>query len=197
MSVDQLWDRVAAIRALYERWEKRTASRFDGWSVRRRWGTFVLVPTLLVCCVGTAFGVPAAWLLNSTLEASRGAPSPDAAANDYLMALGYDNEDGLLPVLDNDHQDELLTGWRSYRAAMNKTTPPPAKLEFGALTVGPIVNGQAEVSTEVSATWWGTTSYSSEAHTWHFKTREGNGWQVQTVEPFTWCGGYVRSDACG
>ena len=36
----------------------------------------------------TAFGVPAAWVLRATVEASRGAPSPDAAADEYLMVLG-------------------------------------------------------------------------------------------------------------
>lgn len=140
--------------------------------------------------------MPATWLLRSTIEASKGAPSPDAAANEYLLALGYDNEDGLLPVLDNDRQGELLTAWRAYRAAMSDTTPPPAKLDFGALTVGPIVEGRAKVSADVSATWWGENAYSSEAHTWRFTTRRDNGWQIEEVEPFAWCGGYVRSDTC-
>lgn len=187
---------VDRARDRYQRWEARTATRFTGWSVRRRWTILVLLPTLLVCCGGTAFGVPAAWVLRTTLEASRGAPSPDAAANEYLLALGYDNEAGLLPVLDNDHQGELLTAWRAYRAAMSATTPPPSKLDFGSLAVGPVIDGRAVVSTEVSATWWGASAYRSEAHTWRFTTRQDNGWQVETVEPFAWCGGYVRQDAC-
>jgi hypothetical protein len=164
--------------------------------VRRRWTILVLIPTLIVCGNGMAFGVPAAWVFHATLEASQGAPSPDAAANEYLLALGYDNEDGLLPLLDNDHQDALLAAWRAYRAAMSGTTPPPSKLDFGPLAVGPIVDGRAVVSTEVSATWWGENAYRSEAHTWRFTTRQDNGWQVEAVEPFTWCGGYVLAAAC-
>jgi hypothetical protein len=187
---------VDRLRERYRRWEARTVARFGGWSVRRRWLTFVLIPTLIVCCGGTAFGLPAAWLLRTTIEASKGAPSPDAAANVYLMALGYDDEAGLLPMLNNDHQDELLTGWRAYRAAMSGTTPPPSTFDFGTLTVGPIVDGRAEVSAEVSATWWGENSYRSAAHTWRFTTRRDNGWQIERVKPFAWCGGYVRADAC-
>jgi hypothetical protein len=160
----------------------------------------VLLPTLLVCCGGTVVGVPVAWVLRMTIEAGRGAPSPDAAANDYLMALGYANEEGLLAVLDNDHQGELLDQWRAYRDAMKGTDPPPSRLDFGTLTVGPIVDGRADVSTDVQATWWGTngggTAYNSESLTWRFKTREDNGWQVAAVEPPAWCGGYVRADAC-
>jgi hypothetical protein len=67
----------------------------------------VLLPTLLICFGGTVAGVPVAWVLGQTIEASRGAPSPDAAADEYLMALSYDNEDGLLPILANDRQEAL------------------------------------------------------------------------------------------
>jgi hypothetical protein len=62
------------------------------------------------------------------------------------------------------------------------------------------VKGLVEVTTDVSATWWGTDghafAYSSTAHTWRFKTREDNGWQVVSVDAPQWCGGYVRLDAC-
>lgn len=182
------------------RWEQRKVDRLSTWSVRRRWATFVLLPTLLVCCGGMVVGVPVAWVLRQTIEASRGAPSPDAAANGYLMALGYNNEDGLLPILDNDVQDRLLTGWRAYRKAMDNTNPPPARLDFGALTLGRIVGGRAQVAVDVSATWWATDghalAYSSEKHTWRFQTRDDNGWQVTAVDAPSWCGGYVRLDAC-
>jgi len=181
-------------------WEVRNTDRFAGWSVRRRWATFVLLPMLVFCCGGTAVGIPSAWALRLTLEASKGAPSPDAAADSYLMALGYNNEDGLLAILDNDHQDGLLAQWRAYRKAMDGTTPPPSRLDYGSLTVGPVANGRAEVSTDVSATWWpsdGTGSgYRSDAYPWRFQTREENGWQVVAVQAPTWCGGYVRPDAC-
>jgi hypothetical protein len=180
----------------YRRWEARNVARFGGWSMRRRWLTFVLVPTMILCCGGTALGAPAAWLLGTTIEASRGAATPDAAANEYLLALSYDNEDGLLAVLDNDNQDELLTAWHAYRATMSGTTPPPSSLDFGPLAVGPVADGRAEVSAEVRATWWGDLAYQSESHTWRFTTRQDNGWQIEKVEPPAWCGGYVRADAC-
>jgi hypothetical protein len=141
-----------------------------------------------------------AWVFRETIEASRGAPTPDAAADDYLMALSYNNEDGLLPILDNGHQDALLAGWRAYRRAMDTTTPRPSRLDYGGLTVGPVVDGRAEVTTEVAATWWGgdghATGYTSDQFVWRFQTREDNGWQVVSVEAPTWCGGYVRLDAC-
>ena len=105
----------------------------------------------------------------------------------------------MLPILDNDHQDTLLAGWRAYRKAMDGTPPPPSRLEYGSLTVGPVVDGHAEVTTDVSATWWGTAGnaggYRSQARTWRFQTREDNGWQVVDVDSPTWCGGYVRLDA--
>ncbi|GID98020.1 hypothetical protein ACFQFC_15835 [Amorphoplanes digitatis] len=184
----------------YVRWEHRKAARFNSWSSGRRWATFVLLPTLVFCCGGTVVGVPVVWAIRETVEASRGAPSPDAAANEYLMALGYDTEDGLLPVLDDDHQDELVAEWRAYRKAMDSTNPPPARLDFGALAVGPLDDGQAAVTADVSATWWDTggpaTSYRSKAFTWRFRAREDDGWQVVSVEAPAWCGGYVRQDAC-
>lgn len=193
-------NRWARIKARYEAWERRKASRFAAWSDGRRLATFVLLPSMVLCCGGGVVGIPTAWALRETTEASRGAPAPDAAADSYLMKLGYNTEEGLLPILDNDRQDELLTRWRAYRKAMDTTTPPPSRLDFGALTVGPVVDGQAEVTTKVSATWWATdgraTAYSSEEHTWRFRTREDNGWQVVSVEAPAWCGGYVRLDAC-
>jgi hypothetical protein len=198
--VDQVPSRSARIEAGYRRWETRTAARFGHWSVRRRWTVFVLLPTLLICGGGTVAGVPVAWVFGETIKASRGAPSPDAAADAYLMALSYDNEDGLLAILDNDHQEALLTQWHAYRDTMNATDPPPSRLDFGSLIVGPRASARAEVTTDVSATWWktgdGTSGYQSPAYKWRFQTREDNGWQVSAVEAPTWCGGYVRADAC-
>ncbi|GAB1695141.1 hypothetical protein [Krasilnikovia sp. M28-CT-15] len=189
-------ERLTAIARRWQRWEQRTATRFAGWSVRRRWLVLVLLPTLLICGASIV-GVPLALLTRATIAASRGAPSPDAAANIYLMALGYDNDAGLLPVLDDEPQDELLTQWRTYRDAMRGTDPPPAKLDFSSLTVGPIADGVAEVTVDVSAHWQGAgQSYRSQAYTWRFQTREDNGWQIVAVEAPAWCGGYVRADAC-
>jgi hypothetical protein len=163
---------------------------------------FVLAPLLVFCACGTVVGGPALWVIRQTLEASRGAPSPDAAADTYLMALSYDNEDGLVAVLDNDHQDELLKQWHAYRDAMKGTDPPPFRLDFGSLTVGPIERGRAEVTTDVSAVWSNTDEngrlggYRSKDHTWHFKTREDHGWQVAGVAAPAWCGDYVLPEKC-
>ncbi|SNY58176.1 hypothetical protein [Paractinoplanes atraurantiacus] len=155
---------------------------------------------LLFCLGGTVIGIPAVWALRQTVEASRGASSPDAAVNSYLMALGYNAEEGLLPILLDDEQQHLLAAWRSYRSAMDSTIPPPAKLDFGSVTVGPIDNDRADVIVHVSAIWWhanGTAlSYRSEEHPWRFVTRKDGGWQVAEVSAPRWCGDYVRLDAC-
>jgi hypothetical protein len=173
---------------------------YASWSTRRRWFVLVLVPTFLVCCCGAPAAGGAFWLLRTTIEASRGAASPDAAASEYLMGLGYDNEDGLLPLFDNERQDELLDQWRTYRADMERTDPALSRFDFGTLVVNQVDADHARVSTEVTATWWSTNgggmAYDSDALPWRFETREDNGWQITAVEPPAWCGGYVRPDAC-
>jgi hypothetical protein len=121
--------------------------------VRRRWTVLVLLPTLLLCC-GTVTATPLLWVARMTLDAGRGAPGPDAAADTYLTALSYGDDEGLLPLLDDDHQDDLLKQWRTYRDAMQHTDPPPARLDYGALTVGPIVDGWRVSAVEVPA-WCG------------------------------------------
>jgi hypothetical protein len=199
--IDGLKRWASRARERYGRWEARVASgRLSGWSVRRRWIILVLVPTVLVCCGGTVIGVPVAWALRLTIEASKGEKTPDAAVNVYLLALGYNNEDGLLPVLDNRSQDSLLSQWRAYRDAMQGTDPKPSRLDFGSLDVTSIRAGRAEVTTGIAATWWGTDgraeSYRSQEHAWVFETREDNGWQVSAVRAYPWCGGYVRVDVC-
>jgi hypothetical protein len=110
----------------------------------------------------------------------------------FPMALSYGNEDGLLPILDNRHQDALWAGWRAYRKAMDDTTPRPSRLDYAGLTVGPVVGGEAEVTTEVAATWWagnGNAGYSSDEHMRRFQTQGDNGWQVVAVDPPVWCSG--------
>jgi len=190
------------VREWYRQWERRAAGRFSGWSVRRRWVAFVLAPLLILCCCGGVVGVPVLWMIRETVKAGRGAPAPDAAASGYLTALGYGQEQGLLPLLDDDRQDELLAQWRAYRAAMDATKPGgPARFDFGSLTVGPVDRGRAEVSTDVAATWWGTggsaLSYRSQEFPWRFQTRQTRGgWVISAVQAPAWCGGYVRLDAC-
>lgn len=128
-------NRWVTVKVRYESWVRHRSAQFAHWSVRRRWVTFVMLPVMVMCCGGTVVGVPLAWVFRVTVEASKGAPTPDAAADDYLMALSYGNEDGLLPVLDKGHQDALLAGWRAYRKAMDGTTPKPSRLDYAGLTV--------------------------------------------------------------
>jgi hypothetical protein len=186
----------------YQRWEDRRRPKLSAWSTRRRWLVLVLLPSLLCCCGGGVIGVPVVWFLRETESAGKGAPAPDAAADDYLMALGYGQEEGLLPLLDDEHQDELLSQWRDYRAAMQGTDPPPARFDFAGLKVGPIEHGRAEVTTDVRAAWWITedngriSMYDSEAFTWRIETREDDGWRVTKVEAPVWCGGYVLASKC-
>ena len=135
--IDRWRGRLHRLTTRYRHWEQRRARRLNGWSVRRRWATFVLTPLLIFCACGAVLGGPALWILRQTLEASRGAPSPDVAADTYLMALSYNNDDGLIVVLDNDNQDELLRQWHAYRDAMSSTDPPPFRLDYGSLSIHP------------------------------------------------------------
>jgi hypothetical protein len=195
-------DQVGQLRQRYAAWESRRLTRLSGWSVRRRYVVLVLLPALLCCCGGGVVGVPATLLLRETVKAGKGAPTPDAAANDYLMSLGYNQQEGLLPLLDDEHQGVLLAQWKAYRADMDRTDPPPAKLEFGALTVGPVADGRAEVSASVSASWASTDDngrlqlYQSQAYQWRIETRDDDGWRVSVVHAPAWCGGYVLASKC-
>jgi hypothetical protein len=39
-------------------------------------------------------------------------------------------------------------------------------------------------------------SYTGTTAVWTFLTREDNGWQIEAVTPYPWCGGYVTASAC-
>jgi hypothetical protein len=199
-AVDRVAAQLTRAKAGYEQWEQRQiAKRFAGWSVRRRLTVFVLLPVVLICGAGVV-SIPALWLVGATVDAGRGAPSADAAASEYLMRLSYGNEDGLLPVLDDSRQDELLGQWREYLAAMRATDPPPFRLEFEKLGLAPATRDQTEVRTDVQAVWWDTdndgrtSGYSSSPRTWLIEVREDDGWRVSKVSAPPWCGadGYVR-----
>jgi hypothetical protein len=118
------------------------------------------------------------------------------------MALSYGDEDGLVAVLDNDRQDELLKRWRTCRKTMEATSPPPFRLDFGSLVVGTIARGRAAVTTDVSAVWSSTDQsgrlggYRRSEQTWRFQTHNDSGWQVEHVEAPAWCTGYVVQQSC-
>ncbi|MBB4747159.1 hypothetical protein [Actinoplanes lobatus] len=193
------WVRWRVVKAAYERWEERhVRHRFSGWSVRRRLAVFVFTPTLLICC-GGILSVPVLWFARVTVEAGKGAPSPEAAADEYLIRLSYNDPDGLLPLLDDGGQERLLSQWRTYQDAMRSTDPPPTRLDIKSLRSGPVVDGRAEVRAEVQAVWWGADDngrlggYSSSPRTWVIKTRNDDGWRVAGIDAPPWCGtgGYV------
>jgi hypothetical protein len=56
------------------------------------------------------------------------------------------------------------------------------------------------VEVELYPVWWdkngGAISYQGTAQVWTFRTREDNGWQIEAVTPYPWCGGYVDAKAC-
>ena len=89
----------------------------------------MLLPCALLCGGGILLGAPLVWI-GQTITASKGAPSPAAAVHTYLMALSYDNDAGLLPVLDDDQGDRLTAQRRAYRAEMHKGDAAPSKLDF-------------------------------------------------------------------
>lgn len=162
----------------------------------------MLAPVLVLCCCGGVAGVPVAWFFRQTVEAGKGAPDPAAAADSYLLALGYDNQDGLLPLLDKAHRQDLLRQWRDFRAAMDRTTPRPSRLDYGPLTSSLDGRGLVHVTAAVSVTWWGTDGgssggFRSQQHDWSFQTRDDNGWRIVSVDQPAWCGtgGYVSQ--CG
>lgn len=199
-AIDHVLSRFARIRESYEEWERRqVASRLGDWSVRRRLLTFVLLPLMLLLCCGAPIGIPALVFVRETVEAGRGSPAPDAAANEYLMALSYATEDGLLPLLDNDRKDDLLEQWRAYLAAMQATEPPPFRLDFSHLDVGLESDRRTEVRIEVKAVWSDVdengrqSGWISSPRTWLIETHEDDGWRVSRVNAPSWCGtsGYV------
>jgi hypothetical protein len=189
---------ISRLKTRYLTWENRTAGRLHHWSVRRRWAVLVLIPALLVSCGGTIVGGPLAWITGQTIEAGKGAPNAQAAVNIYLLALSYNNDDGLLPIVGNSRG--LMKQWTTYRAEMSRGNYAPSKLDFsfGATSQ----NGDhAQIDADVYAIWWNTTNghlggYQGPAHTWHFTAHEDSGWRIESVGPGSWCGGYVRSDLC-
>lgn len=184
----------------YMQWEARGADRLSTWSPARRWLVLVMTPALLLCCSGTVIGAPLTRFVGETAKASKGAASPAAAVSVYLDALAYGEDAGLLPVLDDAQGDALMDQWLAYRAEMYRGESAPSNLEHGIDGSTPIGDGRASVQAGVYPVWWakdgGGMSLHGTSHVWQFSTREDNGWQVETVTPYPWCGGYVKPSAC-
>ncbi|WP_433298999.1 hypothetical protein ACQP2F_45030 [Actinoplanes sp. CA-030573] len=192
--------RLATMKQRYLSWELRVVdARFAGWSPKRRLVLFVWLPAMIALCCGGPLAVPVVWTLRATVAAGQGAATPDAAADEYLMRLSYGDDAGLLPLLDDEHQDDLIQQWRDYRAAMLSTDPPPFRLDFASLDLRPAAGDRAQVRVNVHAVWWSADEngrlggYSSSPRTWVIETRNDNGWRVSHVNAPAWCGvgGYV------
>jgi hypothetical protein len=192
--------RIDQLRARFTGWENRAVDRFKHWPVGRRWVVFVLLPCMVICCGGAVVGIPLTWFVNETVKAGRGAVSPDAAVDTYLLALGYGREDGLLNVLEDHQGAQLLAQWRAYRAEMQRGDNAPSQLQHQFVGTTSTDADHAVVDVEVYPVWspknGGATSLHGSRHPWKFTTREDGGWQVASVEPYPWCGGYVRVDVC-
>jgi hypothetical protein len=188
------------IIARYEGWESRRVQRLSGWPRRRRWLVFVLLPVMLFCGGGTAIGIPIMWAIGLTADASKGAANPEAAVNIYLIALGYRNDDGLLPVLDDDQDDALMRQWNAYLAETRRGGTQPSKLDFDFRGQRQLDARHVEVIAGVSPVWWntsgGATAMQGQRQDWRFRTHEDHGWQIDKVTPFPWCGGYITPEAC-
>jgi hypothetical protein len=147
--------------------------------------------------------VPVILFFTATVDAGQGSATPEAAANEYLLSLSYDNDEGLLPLLADDQQEQLLVQRAAYLAAMKATDSAPARMSWEEYDVRQLSKGFAEVRTEVRCNWAFTSRetgrlrmYDSEAHQWVITLVEDDGWRVSAVEPHPWCGGYVYADRC-
>ncbi len=156
----------------------------------------------LVLCVAAPITAVVVWFGRSTIEAGKGQPSATAAVNVFILALSSGEELGLRAALAEDRREQLLERWRQLRAELDRTDPPPSKLELGSLTVEDQGADTARVVAQVQGIWWrrgagSATSINGETHPWRFETRrDDDGWRVWSVEPYAWCGGHVRADAC-
>ncbi|MGC4771989.1 hypothetical protein ACLQ25_23845 [Micromonospora sp. DT44] len=153
---------------------------------------------LALCLGGPAIG-GVSWVALKTAGADKGQPAPDAAANVFMLALSSGEEIGLRAVLAPDRRDELLDEWRGIRRDITRSDPQPSKLNAGVFNVEEPGDDRAKVATPVHAVWWGDDgiSMTGAKHLWRFETRrDGGGWRVWSVDPYPWCGGHVRADAC-
>lgn len=160
----------------------------------------MLVPVLLLCGAGLVVGVPLTWFITQTAAANQGAASPTAAVTTYLEALNDGNEEALLPVLDDDRGDALIQQWRDYQTAMRHGTTAASRLASRMPITRPVDERYAVVEVAAYPVWpakdGSGLSHHGAAHVWRFTIREDHGWQIVSVTPFPWCGGYVAADAC-
>ncbi|TDB74272.1 hypothetical protein E1165_14965 [Micromonospora sp. KC723] len=136
-----------------------------------------------------------------THQADQGQPSPDAAANVFMLAVSSGEELGLRSALAPQHRDELVNEWREIRQDISRTEPAVSKVTAAAFVIEHQDDDRAQVVTEVRAVWWPTDGGGLMMHgspyPWRFETRrDDGGWRVWSVDPHPWCGGHVRASAC-
>jgi hypothetical protein len=121
-------------------------------------------------------------------------PFPDAAANEYLMALGYNTEEGLLPILDDEYLNHLLAEWRVSRAMRQDGSAANAAglgCRVGAEWAS---GGDHEHCGDVVGVPMSSRVLEQQRR---FEIRKTTVcWRVLALDAPAWCGGYVRLDAC-
>lgn len=171
--------------------------RWAGWSQRRRWAVAVMAMVGFLCA-GLGVAVPVALFLDFTDRQGDPPATPTEAADLYLIQLDQGEEIGLRRALAGSRRDELLDQWRELKATIERSDPPD-KLEWSAFNIEDQGDDKTAVTVPVQAVWWGERGMSmvGTEHPWRFSMqREDNGWRITHVEPFAWCGGHVRADAC-
>ncbi|WP_125812568.1 hypothetical protein [Actinoplanes sp. ATCC 53533] len=169
-----------------------------GWSLRRRWALAACLMVGFLCCGLGA--VPVAAFLDHT--DSQGDPPATAveAVDIYLNQLLLKERIGLTHALITSERDDLVKQWESLIKDMQRTDPPPDKLEWGPhFDVEDQGDEVTRVTVPVRAVWWQERGMSMQGteHPWVFVARaEDGGWRIAEVRPHPWCGGHVRADAC-
>ncbi len=78
---------------------------------------------------------------------------------------------------------------------MERGGNPPAQFEHSISSTVQTDATHPEVGAEVYPIWWdkdgGGTSLHGSSHPWRFTTHDDNGWQIEQVDPYPWCDGYV------
>jgi hypothetical protein len=100
-----------------------------GWSVRRRWALAAFLLVGFLCCGLGA--VPVVALLDHTDRQGDPPATAIAAVDTYLNQLLLRQQIGLSHALIGSEREDLIGQWKILVADMQRTDPPPSKLEWG------------------------------------------------------------------
>jgi hypothetical protein len=150
-------------------------------------------------CCGLAV-VPVAAFLDHTDKQGDPPETAVLAVDVYLNQLLSGEEIGLTRALLSDERDHLVEQWESLIADMQRTDPPPSKLNWGpSFDTQDQGDEVIQVTVPVGAVWWQDRGMTMKgtSHPWVFVVKaEDGGWRIAEVRPHPWCGGHVRADAC-